>query len=57
MIEINDEVRNAMLQRCSSGEIKKIASSQGMKSMVEDGFKKALEGITTIEEVLRVIHE
>lgn len=57
VIEINDDIRNAMLQRCSSGEIKRIAASQGMKSMVEDGFKKVLEGITTFEEVLRVIHD
>ncbi len=57
VLEVNEEIRNAMLLQRASGEIKKVAQDQGMKSMVEDGFKKAMQGITTIEEVLRVIHE
>jgi type IV pilus assembly protein PilB len=38
-------------------EIKKLAKNQGMTTMIEDGLHKAREGLTTIEEVLRVIHE
>ena len=57
IMEITDEIREAMLLRKSSNEIKKLAQNAGMKTMVEDGFAKAFKGITTIEEVLRVIHE
>jgi type II secretory ATPase GspE/PulE/Tfp pilus assembly ATPase PilB-like protein len=57
IIEINDEMRSAMLLRSSAVDIKKIAAANGMTTMVEDGFKKAGSGITTYEEVLRVIHE
>ncbi|HOX30623.1 MAG TPA: GspE/PulE family protein [Candidatus Paceibacterota bacterium] len=51
------QIRAAVLKRSSAGEIKKIAVKQGMATMVEDGFIKAQQGITTIEEVLRIIHE
>jgi len=36
---------------------KKIAIKNGMVTLLEDGFKKALAGMTTIEEILRVVHE
>ncbi len=53
----DEEVRAAILRKASSSEIKQIAIKNGMTTMLEDGFKKALSGITTIEEVLRVTHE
>ena len=40
-----------------SAEVEKIARKEGMRLMVEDGFCKAAQGITSIEEVLRVIVE
>ena len=57
IIAVDDRIREAMLQRCSSGEIRKVAKEGGMKTMIEDGFRKVSEGLTTVEEVLRVIHE
>lgn len=57
ILEITEDVRNAMLEKKSANDIKKLAVASGMKTMVEDGFRKVSEGITTIEEVLRVIHE
>jgi type II secretory ATPase GspE/PulE/Tfp pilus assembly ATPase PilB-like protein len=57
VVAVDDAIRDAMLRRCSAGDIKKIAEAHGMKSMVEDGFRKAIDGITTVEEILRVIHE
>lgn len=53
----DEEVRGAILRKASSSEIKQIAIKNGMTTMLEDGFKKAVVGITTIEEVLRVTHE
>ncbi len=57
VLEVNDEVRQAIVKRADSSEIKKMSMKQGMTTMLEDGFKKALAGITTLEEILRVIHE
>ena len=57
VIVVDDSIREAMLERSSAANIKKMAISRGMTTMVEDGFNKAVEGVTTLEEVLRVIHE
>jgi type II secretory ATPase GspE/PulE/Tfp pilus assembly ATPase PilB-like protein len=53
----DDEIREAILRKASSSELRKIAIKNGMTTMLEDGFKKAKKGQTTIEEILRVIHE
>ena len=53
----NEEIRTAILCKASASEIKKIAIKDGMTTMLVDGFKKAVLGLTTIEEVLRVTHE
>lgn len=50
-------VREAVLRKVPAEEIRKIAVSEGMTTMVEDGFAKAAAGLTTIEEVLRMLHE
>jgi len=57
VMPIDESIREAMLRRCSSTEIRKTAILNGMTTMVEDGFRKAADGITTLEEVLRVIKE
>lgn len=49
-------VGQMIMQERSAGEINKQAQEEGMITMVQDGFMKALEGMTTIEEVLRVIN-
>jgi general secretion pathway protein E len=57
ILEMNDFIREALMRRADAGEIKKIAIKNGMTTLLEDGFKKAIEGRTTIEEILRVVHE
>lgn len=57
VLEIDDELREAIVRRASASDIKKIAIKNGMTTMLEDGLHKASEGITTIQEILRVIHE
>ncbi len=54
ILSMSPEVKEAILKHSSSDEIAAIAVSQGMMTMIEDGMDKALQGITTIEEVLRV---
>src|SRR3989344_3249470 len=54
---VDDEIRDAFLRRASTSDIKKLSIKNGMTAMLEDGFNKAKDGITTIDEILRVIHE
>ena len=53
----NDVIREAILRKAPASEIKSLAIKNGMTTMLEDGYEKAKAGITTIEEILRVIHE
>ena len=53
----DDDIRGAILGKVSASEIKQLAIRNGMTTMLTDGFKKAVLGLTTIEEVLRVTHE
>jgi type II secretory ATPase GspE/PulE/Tfp pilus assembly ATPase PilB-like protein len=45
------------MKNATGDEIQKQAHSEGMLTMSEDGIFKAAQGMTTIEEVLRVITE
>lgn len=57
VLEITETIKQLIIQKVDSEKIKIQALSEGMRSMVEDGFVKAAQGLTTIEEVLRVITE
>lgn len=54
MVRINDDIRNMILKKASSNEIKEVAIQYGMKTLLDSGVAKALAGITTIDEVFRV---
>jgi len=51
---VTDEIQELILKRSTSNEIMAIAVKQGMVTMREDGYLKALAGMTTIKEVDRV---
>ena len=51
---MSDQVRELVLKRCDVGDIARLAAEQGMVTMRDDGLAKAVAGLTTIEEVLRV---
>lgn len=57
VLEVTDTIREAIARKASASELKKIAIKEGMTTILEDGINKAREGITSLEEVLRVIHE
>jgi len=57
VLEVTETIKELIMKRASSDEIQKQAQQEGMLTMVEDGFIKAAQGITSIEEVLRVIAE
>ena len=54
---MTDAVRRLVLRRVETNEIQRLAVSEGMRTMYEDGVYKALAGITTLEEVLRVTRD
>ncbi|MCH8986771.1 type II/IV secretion system protein [Patescibacteria group bacterium] len=54
VLEMTEQIKQAILRRASSDEIMEIARKKGMVTMLEDGLEKALNGITTLQEVLRV---
>jgi len=57
VLHITETIKDLIAKNATSGAIEKQAISEGMRTMVEDGFIKAAQGITSIEEVLRVIME
>jgi general secretion pathway protein E len=57
MLPINDDIRSLVMQHATSGEIHKLAIQQGMLTMFDNGMRKVVAGVTTIEEVLRVTRE
>ena len=57
VLEMSRTVRALVLQHAEAGDIRRAAAAEGMRSMYEDGMLKALNGVTTVEEVLRVTRD
>jgi type II secretory ATPase GspE/PulE/Tfp pilus assembly ATPase PilB-like protein len=53
-MEISEKVSEMISKRVSSDEIEKEAQKEGTIKMMEDGIIKAIQGVTSIEEILRV---
>ena len=56
-LPISEKIGSLILQHADSGAIEKEAIAEGMITMKQDGYLKVLQGVTTIEEVLRVAQE
>jgi type IV pilus assembly protein PilB len=54
LLPVSTEVRELITRRSPEHAIRKAARAAGMKTLVEDGILKAAQGLTTLEEVLRV---
>lgn len=54
IIDMTPELRELVLQNPSSQQIWQLARKQGAKSLFDDGMQKVLDGVTTIDEVMRV---
>lgn len=57
VLQVSSTIKELVMKNATGDEIEKQAKSEGMLSMIEDGIFKASQGVTTIEEVLRVITE
>ena len=54
VMDVNNDIQKLIVDRATSSEIQRLAVSQGMITMRQDGYLKALTGLTTLEEVNRV---
>jgi general secretion pathway protein E len=57
MMLIDDDLRQLVLKNVDSNTIKKQAVSKGMRTLMDDGARKVLRGVTSIAEVLSVTQE
>ena len=57
VLEVTEEIRDLIKKRASADDLRVKAREQGMSTMIEDGFLKVAQGITSIEEILRVVHD
>lgn len=54
LLPISEAIRRAILEGADAPALERLAIGEGMRTMAEDGLKKALAGLTTAEEVVRV---
>jgi type IV pilus assembly protein PilB len=55
LLTLSEELKDAITQRAPRSTLRTLAVRDGMTPLSEDGWAKAREGLTTIEEVLRVV--
>lgn len=55
VLDVTPEISRMAVQQASSMEIEEAARKNGMRSLRQDGMDKVLQGLTTVEEVLRVV--
>jgi type II secretory ATPase GspE/PulE/Tfp pilus assembly ATPase PilB-like protein len=57
VLPVTATIKELIMRNATGDDIQKQAASEGMLTMSDDGIFKAAQGLTTIEEVLRVITE
>ena len=54
LLEVTEEIRELIASRAADHEIRDAARRAGMRTLLEDGIAKAAQGLTTLEEIVRV---
>jgi general secretion pathway protein E len=57
LLVVDDEIRGLVMKNADAASIRRAATARGMNTLREDGADKVLDGITAVEEVLRVTQE
>jgi general secretion pathway protein E len=57
LMEISDPIRRLIMSHATAGELQEQSVAEGMRTMYQDGLNKCLNGMTTLEEILRVTQE
>ncbi len=55
LLTVDEDIRKLILSRASGAEIKKVAIEKGARTLLEDGMLKVWKGLTTVDEVTRVV--
>jgi type IV pilus assembly protein PilB len=55
MMLVNEEVAELIVRRAPLADVREAARANGMKTLKEDGLEKVLQGVTTVDEVRRVV--
>ena len=53
-MQVTPKIRELTFEGASTQDLRKVAVAEGMVGLYEDGIRKSLKGITTVEEVLSV---
>jgi general secretion pathway protein E len=56
LLVVDDSVRTLVMKNSDSATIRKAAVDKGMLTMREDGARKVLSGVTTVQELTRTLH-
>lgn len=57
VLPVSEKIGKLILEKASAAEIERQAKDEGMVTLVQDGYLKVVEGLTTVEEILRVAQE
>ena len=57
IMDMSENIQELVVQKTTSDKLEQAAIANGMTTMLEDGIHKAFQGMTTIEEALRVVKE
>ena len=52
---VTEEIERLAVEKASATVIETVAKEQGMKTLRDDGLAKVLAGVTSLEEILRVV--
>jgi type IV pilus assembly protein PilB len=55
VMNVSEEIERMIIHQASIAEVERMACEQGMRTLRQDGLLKAIQGTTTLEEVLRVV--
>ena len=57
VLSVSEKIVKLILERAPAGEIEKQAVEEGMITMLQDGYLRVVEGVSTMEEVVRVVRD
>ena len=57
MMQLNDEIRRLIMENADAARLTEAARRSGMRNLREDGWQKIRDGVTTVDEVMRVTQE
>jgi type II secretory ATPase GspE/PulE/Tfp pilus assembly ATPase PilB-like protein len=57
MMQLDDEIRSLIMQNADDSVLTQAARRNGMRNLREDGWMKIYDGVTTVQEVIRVTQE